>query len=311
MQPLFGGIEGGGTKFVCAIGTGPRAGMLARAAFETKVGPAALFADVTSWFHQQEKIHGTLAGLGLASFGPVDLDESSATYGHITTTPKKNWANTDVLTPLRKAFPGIPIGFDTDVNGAALGEHTWGAARGIDDFVYVTIGTGIGAGGMARGRLLHGMLHPEIGHIRIPRFEGDPFKGVCPFHGDCWEGLCSGPAVEARAGIPAKQLPREHEAWQYQARYVGTALATLVCVLSPRRIVIGGSVPKAGGDHFDAHNTFFQTARRELRASLNGYVQHPAISTDAGLNAYVVPPELEDDAGVCGAIALARKAAGV
>jgi fructokinase len=305
---LFGGIEGGGTKFVCAVGTGPGAGLLARASFETKVGPAALFARVIEWFRAQEHVHGKLSAIGLASFGPVDLDETSTTFGHITTTPKPNWIHTDVVGPLRSGFPGIPIGFDTDVNGAALGEHTWGAARGLDDFVYVTIGTGVGAGGMARGRLLHGLVHPEMGHIRLPRFPGDSFKGVCPFHGDCWEGLCSGPALEARAGISARLLPRDHDAWSYQARYVASAVATLVCVLSPRRVIIGGSVPKTGASEFDADNAFFRTVRSELRASLNGYVQHDAVTTDAGLRAFVVPPELGDDAGVCGAFALAKAA---
>lgn len=305
---IFGGIEGGGTKFVCAVGRGPGAGLLARASFETKAGPAALFESVIGWFREQERTHGKLAAIGLASFGPVDLDESSPTYGRITTTPKPNWANVDAVGPLKRAFAGVPVGFDTDVNGAALGEHTWGAARGLDDFVYITIGTGIGAGGMARGRLLHGLVHPEMGHIRLPRFAGDTFAGVCPFHGDCWEGLCSGPALEARAGISAKDLPRDHEAWRYQARYVASAIATLVCVLSPRRVIIGGSVPKAGGDAFDADNAFFRTVREELRASLNGYVQHAALTTDAGLREYVVPPALGDDAGVCGAFALAEAA---
>jgi fructokinase len=305
---LLGGIEGGGTKFVCAVGHGPGAGLLARASFKTEVGPAALFEAVVAWFREQQRLHGELAAIGLASFGPVDLDVSSPSYGHITTTPKPNWANADVVGPLKRAFAGVPVGFDTDVNGAALGEHAWGAARGLDDFVYVTIGTGIGAGGMARGRLLHGLVHPEMGHIRLPRFAGDTFAGICPFHGDCWEGLCSGPALEARAGIPAKDLPRDHEAWRYQARYVASAIATLVCVLSPRRVIIGGSVPKAGGNSFDADNAFFRTVREELRASLNGYVQHAALTTDAGLREYVVPPALGDDAGVCGAFALARSA---
>jgi fructokinase len=191
---------------------------------------------------------------------------------------------------------------DTDVNGAALGERAYGAAEGLDDFLYITIGTGVGAGAMARGRLLHGLVHPEIGHIRVPRLGGDRFPGVCPFHGDCWEGLCSGPALAARTGAAAETLPADHPAWGQLCAYVGLGLANLVCTLSPRRIVIGGSVRKAGSL---GEAAFFAGVRRALRESLNGYVASPAILTDA-LDGYVVPPLLGDDAGVCGAMVLGR-----
>ena len=190
---LVGGIEAGGTKFVCAVGRAPDDVRRPenRVSFPTGDDPTLTLARCVAWFKEREAAlpAGRLAAIGVASFGPVDLDPVSPTYGHITSTPKPGWGNADVLAPIRLAFPGLPIGFDTDVNGAALGEHVWGAAAGLDDFLYITIGTGIGAGGMARGRLLHGLIHPEIGHSRLPRIAGDDFAGVCPFHGDCWEGL--------------------------------------------------------------------------------------------------------------------------
>jgi fructokinase len=305
---IYGGIEAGGTKFVCAVGSGPddlrQPGN--RVSFPTGDNPAALLRQVVEWFKQREAALGgkRLTGLGMACFGPVDLDPASSSYGFITSTPKPGWRNTDVLTPLREAFAGVPLAFDTDVNGAALGEKVWGAAQGLDDFIYITIGTGIGAGAMARGQLLHGLVHPEIGHIRLPRLPGDMFPGVCPYHGDCWEGLCAGPAIEKRGGQPGHLLPADHPAWDSVAHYVGFALANLVCTLSPKRIIIGGSVRKAGqlGEH-----SFFSKVRTYTRQALNGYVHSPSILTNA-INDYIVPPLLGDDAGVSGAIALARAA---
>ncbi len=301
---LVGGIEAGGTKFVCAVGRGPEDVRRPenRVSFPTGDNPARLLSLVVEWFKSREAAVGKLAAIGVACFGPVDLDESSPTYGHITLTPKPGWQNADVLGPIRVKFPGLPIGFDTDVNGAGLGEHVAGAAAGLDDFIYVTMGTGIGAGVMARGQLLHGLVHPEIGHLRIPRLPGDTFVGACPYHGDCWEGLCSGPALAKRTGLPAEQLPPGHEAWGQLTKYVGVALANLVCTLSPKRIILGGSVRKAGQL---GEAEFFKRVRAEMRASLNGYVSSPLILTDA-IDDYIVPPKLGDDAGVCGAIALGQ-----
>jgi fructokinase len=259
---------------------------------------------VAAWFQEQEVRHGGLAALGVASFGPVDLDEKSPTYGFITTTPKPGWKNTDLLGPLRKAFRKLPIGFDTDVNGAALGEWRWGAARGLEDFLYVTLGTGIGGGGMARGRLLHGLVHPEMGHIPMPQLEGDTFQGVCPFHGRCWEGLCSGPAIGKRAGRRAETLPPNHPAWEATIQYMAHALVTLTCVLSPKRIILGGSVRKAGRL---GEAQFFQRVRTAFRAVLAGYIDSPAL-TNRGISHFIVPPKLGDNAGVSGALALAHEA---
>lgn len=302
---VVGAIEGGGTKYVCAVGNGPGAGLLARASFPTGNDPAKLLGQVAGWLKEQEAIHGRLEGIGFASFGPIDLQPDSPTYGYVTSTPKPGWQMTDVLGPLRAAFGPIPIGFDTDTNGAGLGEHVWGAARGLDDFLYITIGTGIGAGGMARGNLLHGLVHPEVGHIFLPKLSGDDFEGACPYHGRCWEGLCSGPAIEKRTGISADRLSADHPAWDFETRYVALAIANLVFTLSPSRVIVGGSVRK-GGKLGEAG--FFEAVRRHLLAALNGYVVSPALTADS-ISKYVVPPELGDDAGVCGAIALGQIAA--
>lgn len=303
---IIGAIEAGGTKFICAVGSGPGAGMLARAQFRTGDDPVRLRNEVVAWFSQQQKRHGVLAAIGVASFGPVDLDAQSPTHGFITTTPKPGWRNTDILGPLRRAFPGVALGFDTDVNGAALGEHRWGAARGLEDFVYVTVGTGIGGGGMARGRLLHGLMHPEMGHMGVPRLAGDDFEGACSFHGRCWEGLCSGTAIAKRAGMPAEDLPPDHPAWEATIRTMAHALVNLTCVLSPRRIILGGSVRKAGRLGEEA---FFARLRAAFREIIAGYIASPALS-ESGIAEFIVPPELGDDAGVCGAIALAQEALG-
>lgn len=302
--PLFGAIEAGGTKFVCAVSAEPGRGLLAREQFSTGDDPTYLLEQVCAWFAAQERSFRPLAALGVASFGPLELDERSASYGYITTTPKRGWGQCDLLGPLRRAFPERPIGFDTDVNGAALGEGRFGAARGLEDFVYVTVGTGIGGGGMARGALLHGLVHPEMGHIAMPRFDGDTFEGACPFHGRCWEGLCSGPALAQRTGVPAEQLAADHPEWERLTRYMGHALATLTCVLSPRRIVLGGSVRKAGALGEDE---FFRRVRTELAKALGGYISSPSLRAPL-LDEFLVPPELGDHAGIVGALALAQDA---
>ena len=303
-DPIVGAVEAGGTKFVCAVGAGPDEQLLARTQIPTCDDPARVMEQVTTWFKEWQKKHGALAALGVASFGPVDLDEASPTYGFITTTPKPGWKNTNIVGPLRAAFPGIPIGFDTDVNGAAIGEWRWGAAKGLDDFVYVTVGTGIGGGGMARGKLLHGLVHPEMGHMGLPRIAGDDFEGVCPFHGRCWEGLCSGPAIAKRAGKPAEELPPDHPVWDQTIQYMAHALVNLTCVLSPRKIIIGGSVRKAGQLGEDR---FFERVRAAFRSILAGYIASPVL-TEAGISQFIVPAQLGDNAGVCGAIALAHAA---
>jgi fructokinase len=298
---LVGAIEGGGTKFVCAVGAGPRD--LTRAEFPTGDDPARVLAQATDWLRRQERERGTLRAVGVGSFGPVDLDPDSRTYGHVTATTKPGWNGADIVGPVRRAFPGLPIAFETDVNAAALGEYYWGAAAGLDDFVYITIGTGIGGGALSGGQLVHGLVHPEMGHMLLPRAAGDTFGGACPYHGPCWEGLCSGPALLKRAGARAEDLPADHEAWAYATEYTALALANIAGVLSPRRVVIGGGVRRAGRL---GHEQFFRLIREKTRAAVGGYLASPALADE--IDDYIVPPRLGDDAGVCGAIALAQLA---
>jgi fructokinase len=236
--------------------------------------------------------------VGIASFGPLGLDPASPSYGHITSTPKIEWRNCDLAGTVRRALE-VPAGFDTDVNGAALGEAKWGAARDIRDFVYLTVGTGIGGGAISGGHVVHGLVHPEMGHIRVPHdITRDPYPGICPYHGDCLEGLASGPAMEARWGMPAADLPPDHPAWALEAHYLALGLANFVCTLSPRRIVMGGGVMQ--------QTHLFGLIRRELLLLLNGYIQAPEILER--VDEFVVPPCLGSLSGVLGALALAEQA---
>lgn len=295
MKAAYGGIEAGGTKFVCAVGTGPD-DIRAEIRLPTE-SPESTLGKVIDFFRQQQEDH-EIAAIGVASFGPVDPDPDSPTFGYITNTPKPGWANTPVAPTLRDAFD-IPIGFDTDVNVAALGEHSWGAAREVDTFVYLTIGTGIGGGGMVNGQLIHGLLHPEMGHIAIPHdWDRDPFAGTCPFHGDCWEGLANGPALEARWGQPGELLPPAHEAWALEAHYLALGVTSIMMILSPQLVVMGGGVMEQ--EHI------FPLIHREVKSLLNGYIQSPTVLE--GMDNYIVPPALGGRSGALGAIALAERA---
>jgi len=287
---VFGGIETGGSKWECAVGTGPE-DLKAVETIPTTT-PAETIARAVAFFERE----GPVDAIGIGSFGPVDQRTSSPSWGHITTTPKPGWANTDVGQEMRRRL-SVRVAFDTDVNAAALGEYRWGAAQGLDTFCYITIGTGIGGGGMAGESLLHGLLHPEFGHLRIPHDTGvDPFPGVCPYHGDCWEGLASGRAIEARWGRPPEDLLGNDDVWELEARYVALGLVCVICVLSPQRIVIGGGVGTAPG--------LLSLVRPQVVALLNGYLSTPAVGD--GIADYIVAPALGPRAGVLGAIALAE-----
>lgn len=292
-SPVFGGIEAGGTKFVCAIGTGPD-DIRAIEQFPT-TSPEETFAQVTRFF---EASPTPIAALGIGSFGPVDPNPASPTFGSITSTPKPGWAYTDFAEAMRQAL-SVPVAFDTDVNVAGLGEHTWGAAQGLDTFLYVTVGTGIGGGGMVGGLPMHGLIHPEMGHLQLPRLEGDDFAGICPYHGACLEGMASGPALEARWGTRAENLPPDHPAWEVEAHYLAQAVANYIYVLSPQRIILGGGVMK--------QRQLFPLIRRKVQDILNGYIQSPSILSH--IDDYIVPPMLGDRAGVLGALALAQRIA--
>jgi fructokinase len=290
---LYGGIEAGGTKFVCGAGTGPED--LETVLFPTTT-PEETTAAAVAFFH--ERAGGRVKAVGIGSFGPVDLNPGSPTFGYITSTPKLAWQNFDLAGSVQRAL-NVPVGFDTDVNAAALGETRWGAAQGVSDSVYLTVGTGIGGGAIVHGRVLHGMLHPEMGHIRIPHDTAkDPYRGECPFHGDCLEGLACGPAMEERWGKSAREFPEDHPAWALEAHYLALALNTWVCTLSPKRFVLGGGVMN--------QPYLFPLVRRELASLLNGYIRTKEITE--GLDEYVVPPKLGPRAGVLGALVLAEQA---
>jgi fructokinase len=290
---LFGAIEAGGTKFVCAIGTGPR-DLKAQARFPTTT-PEETIGKCIDFFRAQAKIEA----LGIGCFGPIELHRGAPNYGHVTTTPKAGWTNADILGPLQQALE-VPVGFDTDVNAAVLGESRWGAAQGLHTVIYLTIGTGIGGGALIGGELTHGLVHPEMGHLLVPREPDDlEFQGSCPFHGArCWEGLASGPAILQRWGERAETLPEAHPAWDLEARYIASGLTSLVLVLSPERLILGGGVMQA--PHL------FPLVRHHLRRSLGGYVQADAVTT--GMDQYVVPPLLGQGAGIAGALSLAERA---
>ena len=272
----YGGIEAGGTKWVCAIGDGPDD--LHELATIPTTTPAETLGAAASFFQQ----NGKIAGIGVGSFGPIDFER-----GAITTTPKPGWANTDVVGALRTALD-VPVAFDTDVNAAALGEQRWGAAVGLETFSYVTVGTGIGGGGMANGRLMHGLLHPEFGHIRIPHDRvRDPFDGVCPYHGDCFEGLASGGAIRARWGKDPEELSAD-EVWDLEAEYIALGLLNVIAVLSPQLVILGGGVMK--------EPTLLERVSGRVDDLAAGYFEIPGI----------VAPALGDLAGVLGALELAR-----
>jgi fructokinase len=287
----YGGIEAGGTKWVCAIGDGSTE-LRDTVTFPTTT-PQETIARATAFFAQS----GPIAALGVGSFGPIDVRRSSPTWGRITTTPKAGWADTD-LAALGLALD-VPIALDTDVNAAALGEQRWGAAAGLETFCYITLGTGIGGGGMANGRLLHGLLHPEFGHMRIPHDrQRDPFDGVCPYHGDCFEGLASGEALRHRWGAPGETLTGEAAVWELEAEYVAFGLVNVICTLSPQRIILGGGVTQ--------QPALLPLVRREVQRLLAGYVDAPELGD--GIDQFIVAPGLGDRAGVLGAIELARRA---
>ena len=296
MDALYGAVEAGGTKFVCMVGTGPE-DMREQTRFPTS-SPEATLLETVSFFRAAESRLGRLAAIGIGSFGPVDVRADSPTFGFITSTPKAGWANVDIAGALRTAL-GVRIGFDTDVNAAALAEWRWGAAQGLDTFLYLTIGTGIGGGGLVNGRLMHGLVHPEMGHVRIPHdLEGDPFAGTCPFHGDCLEGLASGPAMAARWLQPAEQLPPGHPGWTLEARYLALALVNFICTVSPERIVMGGGVM--------SNRQLFPAIRQRVIELLNHYVRAPQVLHR--IDEFIVAPWLGAHAGVLGALALAQRA---
>lgn len=286
----IGAVEAGGTKFVCGIGN-ERGEVEDRISFPT-AGPEETIDQVIDYFREQKP-----ETIGIGSFGPIDPNPASPTYGRVTTTPKQGWQNCDFLGRMKQHF-SIPIGWDTDVNVAALGEATWGAAKGLANCLYLTVGTGVGGGVYAEGRLVHGLVHPEIGHIPLKRHPDDTFAGSCPYHADCLEGMAAGPSLEKRWGVKGGELGADHPAWAIEAYYLAQTAVQAILFLSPEKIILGGGVMK--------QRQLFPLIRAEVLTMLNGYVQHETILS--GMEDYIVPPALGDNAGLCGALALGLEA---
>jgi len=289
---MFAGVEAGGTSFVCAVGTGP--GDLRERAVIATGTPVETLAGVAAHLRRFE-----LDAIGIASFGPLDLAR-----GRITSTPKPGWSGAELVAQLRAELGALPVGFDTDVNGAALAEWRWGAATGLDTFVYVTVGTGIGGGGMAGGELMHGLIHPEMGHMRLPRHPLDPLAtGACRFHPDCWEGWAASAAIEKRWGDGVQASDLGGDELELLAHYVAAGVANIVCTISPQRLILGGGIV-LGGEH---RERMLGSVRRQVAELLGGYLE--AEELGAAIGDYIVAPALGADAGVLGAIALAERAA--
>jgi fructokinase len=287
MNERYGGVETGGSWCVCALGTGPDQ-IDAIEKFPTAEPPKTV-ARIADFFER----HGRPRAIGIGAFGPIDLDSGSSTWGTVGATPKPGWSGWPLATSLRDAVE-VPVALDTDVSAAALAEQRWGAGRGCDSLCYLTIGTGIGAGLILGGAPVHGLMHPEVGHIRVPHDRHrDPFEGACPFHGDCWEGLAAGPAIAARWGTPGEGLADDHPAWELEAEYVAYGILAITLIASPQRVIVGGGVIGQAG--------LLQRVRARLLELLAGYPPGPRIAADPD---YLVAPTLGDEAGVLGAIAL-------
>ncbi|MFO7548608.1 MAG: ROK family protein [Acidimicrobiia bacterium] len=289
---MYAGVEFGGTKVVCLVGSGPDEVAATRRIPTTTPGETL---DAVAGFLAD---HTGVDGVGIASFGPVELRPDHPAFGTITTTPKPHWSGADVLGAVRSIFDG-PVGFETDVNGAALGEWRWGAGRGVRSLVYLTVGTGLGGGALVDGAPVHGLVHPEMGHIPVPRHPDDTYPGRCPFHGDCWEGMAAGPAIEQRWGRPGRDLGElTEEAVALEAHYLAAGIRSIVYVLAPERVIVGGGVSELPG--------LFPVLRSRLADQLSGY---PGLA-EHDSNGFVVPAALGGMAGPLGSLVVAERAAG-
>ena len=285
----LGGLEARGSKMICAVGT--EDGVLLDQTIIPTRGPKETMEDVIAYFRDKE-----IEALGIASFGPVDVHKNSPTYGHILDTPKEAWQHFDLLGTIRDALQ-VPVELETDMNGACLGEMTFGCAKGLDSVVYVSIGTGIGAGIAVNGQLLHGMIHPEAGHMLLRRHPRDGYEGICPFHSTCFEGLASGPAIEERWGRPAEELHNNATVWEMESHYIAQAMVNLILIMSPRVIILGGGVMK--------NEDLFPMIRKRVKKILNEYLNTEELKD---LDKYIVPASLKGNQGVLGCIELARRA---
>lgn len=281
----YGAIEAGGTKFVCAV-SNENFDIIDRVSIPTTL-PNETIQQVYQFFNKYN-----LISIGIGSFGPIDVNKKSNTYGFITTTPKKGWAQFDLVGALEEKYQ-IPVAFTTDVNAAAYGEFKKGSAKGVDSCLYLTIGTGVGGGAIINGKLLEGFSHPEMGHVLIRKHQEDSYEGNCPFHKTCLEGLAAGPAIEERYRKKGHELEQDDHVWKLEAHYIAQALISYTLILRPEKIILGGGVMK--------QRQLFPLVRTEFKHLLNDYVKTP------NLDEYIVPPKLEDDAGITGCLLLARE----
>lgn len=287
---ILGAIEAGGTKIICGIGdeTGQ---LIDKIHFPTK-SPEETMPLIIDYFKDKD-----IKALGIGTFGPVDVNPESDTYGYILDTPKPGWSMYPFLDTIKKEI-NVPTVIDTDVNGAALGESMWGAAKDVSSCLYITIGTGVGAGFYTNGALLHGLLHPEMGHILLKKHEADSFSGRCPFHGDCLEGLASGPAIEERFNEKAFNLDETHIAWEIESYYIAQALINYTMILSPEKIILGGGVMK--------QKQLFPMVHKYFIEMMNGYIKKPELKEN--IENYIIYPGLGDHSGTYGSLALATLA---
>ena len=287
---LFGALEAGGTKMVCAIGD-ENGNILERVSIPTGT-PENTMPPMIEFFKGKG-----ISALGIGCFGPVDLDKKSPTYGYITSTPKLAWTNYPIVAEFEKALR-VPVGFDTDVNAAALGEATWGCTKDVENSIYITIGTGVGVGVIANGKPYHGMIHPEGGHILLARHPEDPMVGSgCPFHENCMEGLAAGPSLEKRWGVKGAELAGRPEVWEMEAWYIGQAITNYIMILSPERIICGGGVMH--------QPVLLPLIRKEVARQMNGYIKGKGMDD---LDNYIVGVSLNDNQGAMGAVKLAMDA---
>ncbi|MDY2591068.1 MAG: ROK family protein [Agathobacter sp.] len=285
---MLAGIEAGGTKMVCAV-SDAELNLKGSAVFPTTT-PQETIAEMINYFRKFD-----IDAVGIGSFGPIDLNPKSPTYGYITKTPKTGWSDFDFVGVFKKAF-GVPVGFDTDVNAAILGEVYKGAAYGCNNAIYITIGTGVGVGVYCNGGLVHGLVHPEAGHILLNRHPEDSFEGSCPFHKNCVEGMASGPAIEKRWGKSPKLLIENDKVWELEAYYIAQAVASYILTYSPEKVILWGGVM-----HQDK---LFDMVRSNVKEILNGYVHSEMV--DSKIDQYIVKPALGEKPGITGALCLAR-----
>ena len=287
---LLGALEGGGTKMVLAVGE-EDGSVIDRISIPTRT-PDETMPAIIEYF----KAH-MICALGIGFFGPLDLNDRSKTFGSVTESTKEEWAHFNVLKTLKDELD-VPCKLDTDVNAAALGEATYGCMRKLKNGIYITVGTGVGVGVLANGALVHGLVHPEGGHVLVKRHPDDTFEGNCSFHKDCLEGLASGPAIMKRMGCSADKLPADSPVWTYISYYIAQAVCDYIYVLSPEKIVLGGGVMK--------QQHLLPMIRKDVKKLLNGYIRSSAIED---IDHYIVPASLNDNQAVMGCLKLAYDAA--